>query len=156
MLSTLRLSTLQKGLLFFWALWFSLVALTNLLGGLKALGVLPKSWTLASYNYELVASTVGAHGVPAAVAAVLFVGVIAWEGLAAALFWRAWAAVRRGAAGTADDVTRAFCVSIALWAAFLVATEATVTYATAGTHTGLLIASLASLLVVRLPDGGGR
>ena len=152
MVTTLRFSSIQKGLLLFWAAWLSLVALTNVLGGLKALGALPQGWTLASYNHGMVVATVGAHGVPAGVAAVLFAGVVAWEALAAVLFWRAFAALLRGRPGTADEVSRAFAVSLALWAAFLLATEATVTYATAPTHMGILIAQLLTLLVVRASD----
>jgi hypothetical protein len=38
---------------------------------------------------------------------------------------------------------------LALWAAFLIATEATVNYVTAGTHKETLIAQLATLLVIR-------
>jgi hypothetical protein len=149
MLDRLRFSTLQAGLLLFWAIWLSLIVLTNLADALKVLGVLPESWTLASYNYRLVEQTVGAHGVPAAVAAVLFAGVIAWELLAAGLFWRAWTAFRRDGDGAGREVTQAFVVGLALWAAFLIATEATVAYATAATHKGTLIAQIATLLLLR-------
>jgi hypothetical protein len=151
--ASLRLPALHKGLLLFWALWLTLVAATNVLDALKQLGLLPESWTLASYNYTLVAQTVGAHGVPAAVAALLFGGAVLWELLAAALFWRAFAALRRGRPATGDEVTQAFVVSLALWAAFLLATEATVSYATAATHKGTLIAQLATLLVLRSGAG---
>lgn len=152
MLERLRFSTLQAGLLLFWAVWMSLIVLTNLLDALKTLGALPESWTLASYNYTLVVQTVGAQGVPAGVAAVLFAGAVAWELLAAGLLWRAFAAMLRGRGGASPEVTQAFVVSLALWAAFLVATEATVSYATAGTHKSTLIAQLLTLLVLRLPD----
>lgn len=153
MLERLRFSTLQAGLLCFWAVWTSLIVLTNLHDALKTVGALPQSWTLASYNYTLVVQTVGAQGVPVGVAAVLFAGAVAWEALAAGLLWRAFAAMRRGRGGASPAVTQAFVVSLALWAAFLVATEATVSYATAGTHKSTLIAQLLTLLVVRLPDG---
>jgi hypothetical protein len=147
--ASLRVPALHGGLLLFWALWLTLVAATNVLDAMKQLGLLPESWTLASYNYTLVAQTVGAHGVPAAVAALLFGGAVLWELLAAGLFWRAFAALRRGRPATGDEVTQAFVVSLALWAAFLLATEATVSYATAATHKGTLIAQLATLLVLR-------
>ncbi len=152
MLSNLRYSTIRAGLLLFWAVWLSLVTATNLFDAMKQLDLLPEGFTLASYNFALVVETVGAHGVPAAVAAFLFAGVIAWEALASILFWRAWAACRRGEPGTAQEVTQAFVVGLALWAAFLIATEATVNYVTAATHKSTLIAQLATLVVVRLPD----
>lgn len=153
MLTRLRSSTLQSGLVLFWAIWLSVVTLTNAFDALKQLAVLPEDFTLASYNFKLVKDTVGAHGLPGHVAAVLFAGVLAWELLASALFWRAWAAMRRGHSGSAGEVTQAFTVSLALWAAFLIATEVTVNYATAGTHKSTLIAQLATLLVIRSGAG---
>ncbi|MGE0451346.1 MAG: hypothetical protein AB7Q29_17365 [Vicinamibacterales bacterium] len=150
MFARLRFETLQSGLVLFWAIWLTLVALTNLLDGVRHVGLLPNDFSFASYNFDLVTKTVGTQGVPPAVAAVLFAGVVVWELIASALFWRAWAAMRRGRSGTAAEVTEAFVVSLALWASFLIATEATVSYATAATHKETLIAQLATLLVVRL------
>jgi hypothetical protein len=40
----IRLVTLKRGLLLFWAVWFSFVFATNVLDGLKQLGVLPETW----------------------------------------------------------------------------------------------------------------
>src|SRR5690606_1876461 len=79
MLTRLRLSTLQAGLVLFWAIWLSLITLTNLADALRQLGALPDDFTFASYNFDLVKQTVGAHGAPGTVAAVLFAGVILWE-----------------------------------------------------------------------------
>lgn len=144
----LDLRFVQSGILLFWALWLTAVASTNLLDALKQLGVLPESWTLASYNFSLVANTVGAHGIPAAGAAVLFGGVILWELSAAVLFWLAFAAFRRGGDGRDPAVVRAFAATLALFGTFLLTTELTVNYLTAPTHTGVLMLLLASLLVV--------
>ena len=154
MFAKLRFSTIQSGLVLFWAIWLTLVAVTNAFDTMKRLGALPADFTLASYNFDLVQKAVGVHGVPTIVAALLFAGVIGWELLASGLFWRAWLAMQRGKPGTADEVTQAFAVSLALWAAFLIATEATVSYATAGTHKSTLIAQLASLLVIRATNSG--
>ena len=83
---------LKRGLLLFWAAWLTIVFTTNLLDGAKALGVLGESWAFASGNYAFMAQTTARYGTPVWVNAVLFAGVIAWEGLAAGLFWRAsWA-----------------------------------------------------------------
>ena len=94
-------------------------------------------------------------GVPTVIAALLYAGVIAWELLSSALLWRAWRAMRRGAPGTAPEVVQAFAVSLALWAAFLIATEVTVNYATAGTHKLTLITQLVSLIVIRAQPARG-
>jgi len=153
MISKLRSSSIRTGLLLFWAIWLTLVASSNLADALKRFGLLPEGWTFVSYNFELVAKTVGAHGVPVWVAAILFGGVIVWEWLAAVLFWRAFGASRRGGEGLTPEAAQAFTVSLALFAAFLIATEATVNYLTAPTHMSVLTAQLATLLVIR---GGGE
>jgi hypothetical protein len=149
MLRNFRFSTLPSGLVLFWAIWLSIVTLTNVFDAMNQFGLLPDGFTMAAYNFALVVETVGAHGVPAIIGAVLFAGVLVWEFLGSALLWRAWYVMRQGASGTAIEVTQAFTVNLALWAAFLIATELTVNYVTAGTHKTTLIAQLATLLVVR-------
>ncbi len=159
MLQSIRLSTLQAGLVLFWAAWLTVVTLTNITDALRQLGALPSGFGWASYNFDLVRETVGAHGVPVAVAALLFAGVIAWEILASALLWQAWNVMRKdstGAAGSSAEVTRAFAVSIALWCAFLMATEVFINYATAGTHKATLIAQIATLLLIRMRTERGQ
>lgn len=153
MLARLGFTTIQKGLVLLWAIWHTLVTATNLFDALKQLGILPDGWTLASYNFELVHQTVAPHGVPVAVSAILFAGVIVWELLASALLWRAYAAMLRGEPGTGPEVTQAFCVGLALWGAMLIATEVTVNYLTAPTHKGTLGLMILSLLVVRSGAG---
>jgi hypothetical protein len=149
MLARLRFSTLQSGLVLFWAVWLSIVTLTNGFDALKSLGWLPEGFTFASYNFRLVKETVGAHGAPVWFAAVLFASVLLWQSFASVLLWRGWRAMQRGRPGTAVEVTQGFAVSLALWGALLIATEITVNYTTAGTHKSTLIAQLATLLVVR-------
>lgn len=152
-LSTLRFSTLQCGLVLFWAIWLTLITLTNMTDALRHLGLLAENISWASYNYSLVEQTLAKQGLPALVAVILFTVIIAWELLASVLLWRAWQTMRRGGDGLSAEVTQAFMVSLALWAAFLIATEATVSYETASTHKTTLIAQLATLLVLRSGTG---
>lgn len=149
MLSRLDYTLLRKGLVLFWAVWLTLVAGTNLADALVQLDVLPAGFTWASYNFGLVEQTLAKHGIGSGFAGILFAGVIAWQVLALALLWRAWAALVRGASGTAPEVLQAFVVSLALFAAFLVATEVFVTYDTATSHKLTFIALIASLFVIR-------
>jgi hypothetical protein len=80
----------------------------------------------------------------------LFLGVIAWEGLAAVLFWLAWFSFRgRGQAGGAP-LYAAFLTGLGLWAAFVIADEVCIAYAVEATHWRLFIAQLATLLTVEL------
>lgn len=135
--------TLKSGVLVFWAAWFSIVVLTNVFDVLKAAGVVPAGWTFASGNWALMVKVTGVHGTPVAVVALLFLGVIVWEALAAILFWRAWAAGGRGG-------VVAFTVSLALWAAFTLADEIFIAYTLGPVHLRLFGLQLLSLLALRL------
>jgi hypothetical protein len=138
--------TLKSGVLLFWAAWFTLVALTNVLDALKAGGVLPDGWSFASGNWQLMLKVTALHATPVAVVGVMFLGVIAWEALAAVLFWRAWAAGGRGG-------VVAFTVALALSAAFALADEIFIAYTLEAGHLRLLGLQLLSVLALRLlPD----
>ena len=69
MLDKLRFSGIQIGLVLFWAIWLTVVTVTNIFDAMKQLGALPAGFTLVSYNFELVKKTLGAHGVPTLIAA---------------------------------------------------------------------------------------
>jgi hypothetical protein len=147
---------LKRGLLLFWAAWLSLVLATNVLDAAKALGVLGESWAFASGNYAFLAQTTARYGTPGWINAVLFAGVIVWEGLAAVLFWRAWWTYRVRGTGRSARLA-ASAAGLSLWAAFILADEIFIAYAVEATHWRLFIAQLATLLAVELlPDGEGR
>src|SRR6185312_6664361 len=78
---------LKRCLLLFWSLWLSVVFLTNVLDGCKALRLLSDNWSFASDNYRFLAGTTARYGSPAWVNGVLFLGVIVWEGISTLLFW---------------------------------------------------------------------
>jgi hypothetical protein len=144
---------LKRALLVFWAAWLSVVFLTNALDGLKALGLLAGSWPLASGNYRFLGETTARYGGPAWLNGVLFGGVVAWEALAAALFWRAGWRFRDGGGRGRGDARTAFAAGLGLWAAFLLADEVLIAYAVEATHLRLFAAQLVTLLAVELlPD----
>jgi hypothetical protein len=133
---------LKTALLFFWATWFTIVFLTNTFSAMRAAGRLPPGWKFASKNYEMVVKAVSLYQAPAWVPRLLFAGVIAWQLVAAALFWYAIADV-----AVADA---AFTAGILLFAAFMIADELTLKYAMEQPHELLFIAQLASLIVMHL------
>jgi hypothetical protein len=138
--------TLKSGVLLFWAAWFTIVFLTDVFDALKALHAVPASWAFASGNWELMGKVTAVHGTPMAIVALLFLGAVAWEGLATVLFWRAWAAGGRG--GIA-----AFTVGLALWAAFVLADEIFIAHSLEAVHLRLFGLQLLSALALRLlPD----
>jgi hypothetical protein len=140
---------LKRALLFFWAVWLSVVFATNVLDGCKGLGLLGEGWAFASGNYRLLTETTARYGTSAWLNGLLFLGVICWEGAAALLFWRAWLRFRRGNQGR-RALYAAFTAGLTLWAAFLVADEVCIAYPVAGTHLRLFTAQLATLLAVEL------
>jgi hypothetical protein len=138
--------TLKSGVLLFWAAWFTIVAATNVVDALKMARLVPAGFSFASGNWELMLKATAIHATPVAVVAVLFLGVIAWQALAAVLLWRAWAAGGRG--GLA-----AFTVALALSAALVLADEIFIAYTLEAIHLRLLAVQLLSVLALRLlPD----
>jgi hypothetical protein len=144
---------LKRGLLLFWAAWLTLVFATNVLDGAKAVGLLGGSWAFASGNYAFLCQTTARYGTPAWANALLFAGVVCWEGLAAVLFWLAGGTFGAGRRGR-RALYAAFAAGLSLWAAFLLADEVFIAYPVAATHWRLFTAQVATLLAVELlPEG---
>jgi hypothetical protein len=140
-----------RGLLGFWALYFAIVALSNLTDLLAHLHVLPAGWHWVSGNLAFIATSTGKFGVPPWANPILLGGVIGWQILAAVLFGRA---AREPAAGWLGP---AFVVSLSLWGTFILLDEVLLIFETGAeaTHLRLLIAQLLTLIVLRLGDAGG-
>jgi hypothetical protein len=149
---------IKRGLLFFWALWFSLVLATNVADGMKALGLLPDTWPLVSGNYAFVKKVMSIYSTPVWLVGTLFALVVLWEGLATLLFWRAFIQFDGVDQPGLATVYAAFAVSLALWAAFIVWDEILLVYQTTNleaVHLGILTAQLMTLVAIRaLPDDG--
>jgi hypothetical protein len=144
---------LKRTLLALWSVWWTIVFATNLVDGAKLLGLLPEGYVFASGNYHLLKETTARYGPPAWLNRVLFLSVLAWEGLAASLFWRAWWQYR-GGASERSAVISAFTAGLALWLAFLIADELCIAYKMEAPHIHLFIAQMATLLAIELlPDG---
>ncbi len=143
MKGSLRL--LGPGLLGFWALYFGIVALSNLADLLGGLRLLPPGWRWVSGNLAFIAASTGKFGAPAWLNLVLLGGVIAWEMLAAVLFW--WAAREPDGRWLGP----AFVAGLGLWATFILLDEVLLIFETGAeaTHLRLLIAQLLTLVVVR-------
>src|SRR5262245_23114511 len=101
---------LKRGLLLFWAAWLTVVFTTNLLDGVKVVGLLGNDWAFASGNYRFLTQTTARYGTPAWLNGLLFAGVICWEAIAAVLFWSAWGRFSRR--GTDRRTLPAMCVLV--------------------------------------------
>src|ERR1700733_980559 len=80
---------LKRSLLLFWAIWLSVVFLSNLADAGKEVGLIGESWSFTSGNFKSIKETTARYSIPDFVNALLFAGVILWEGVAALLFWLA-------------------------------------------------------------------
>lgn len=144
---------LRSLVLLFWALWLSVVTASNVTNALRVARVLPQGFAFASSNFELVETTTAIYHTPRPVVWLLFAGVVCWEAAAAALFWRAFAAVRRQPApepgALSGALASAFAAGIGLFAAFMVADELLIAYPLQGGHMRAFAALCVSFLVVR-------
>lgn len=123
-----------------WAIWYTLVGLSNLFDALKNAGVLAPAWRFASGNYDAVTQCTATYAAPPWLVAGLFVGVLVLEFSTAAAFWRA-------ALGKLH-VKAALTLAVLVWGCFIIADEAFVCYAFANTHVTLLCAQLLSYIAV--------
>lgn len=152
-----RSGLLKRGILLFWLLWISIVVLMNCGDALKAAGLLPSDWKLASGNYEAIVRVTSEYGTPRWLDFLLLIGVILWEGVCSALFWWAFRCYRRGHRRHLQAVSLAFTSLLALFGVFILTDEVFHAYKMEGDHRGIAILLLASLLALYLlPDRVGE
>lgn len=117
----------------FWAVYFLLVAASNLSDALIAVGWLSAGVPFTSGNFALIGEVTSIYGVPGWVNGLLFAGIILWQIALVVLFARAF--------GNAELLNVAYGASAALWVAFILADELFIAYHVQGlesTHVGLL------------------
>lgn len=148
------MGVLKRGLVVFWAGWWSVVLITNAADGLRALGVAPGDIAFASGNFALIVQAVGTYGLPRGVAGALFAAVVLLQVGIASLFWRAAIDGGLRSAPRRDAARAAFAAGTGLVATFLLADEIFLLYhsipGVEGTHWRVFLAHLASLLVLEL------
>jgi len=144
------MSLLKRGVLFFWAAWFSVVAATNILDALVSLGVLPTSVVFVSGNWSWINKVMDPLGVPRGLQAFLFLGAMTWEALAAALYWRALARYGGRPLGDETEALWACTASLALWGAFQVLDEVFLAYQTENVHRSIFVSQIATIVLLQL------
>ena len=146
----IKRQNIALGIVIFWATWLPIVLASNVCDGLRQIQVLPPQWTFVSGNYAFMKSVTSRRQCESATP-LLFVGVLAWESVAAGLFVRAAYLIFRQSTQSRDATRIAFAAAIALWAAFLLADEILIVYDVEATHFRLFIAQLLSLMYVDSP-----
>ncbi len=153
----LRPSGLQfkRVVLLFWAMFFSMVALTNFVDLMGEFGVF--EWTfLNSGNFEYLSETVKVYDIGPGITKALLVGAFLIELIAAVLFWRAL--IGSGTEpGARTRAIGAVSFGVLVWTAFVFMTEFFVAYGSESPFRELLVIMIAAgLVIVLVPDEFGE
>jgi hypothetical protein len=137
---------LKRLLLGFWGMYFSMVALTNLVDLLGAVGA--THWTfLNSGNFGYLQSVVKVYAVAPSLTKGLLAGAFAIEAIGAVLFWRALRA------RTLKSALQAHCYGTAVWLVFIFMTELFVAYQAESVFRELLLLIIATAICIAVcPD----
>ena len=141
---------IKRGIVAFWAMWFTIVFSTNLCDGAKAFSVLPSEWKFASGNYEFMLTVTSRYPLVKSMTPVLFAGVVLWELIATVLFWRAVLKHQANLPLARAAIHLAFAVGLALCAAFAIADEILICYDLEASHIRLFTSQLVSLMFLEL------
>lgn len=146
---------LKSGIVFFWSSWTTIIVLMNLMDELKALGLLPEDWNVASGNYKAIAHETDVYRAPAWLDKLLLFGAMLWEAVASCLFWRAFRLhLKRSPESLAAGYTASACL-LGLFGAFILGDEILHAYKMEGDHREIAQALLMSLLALQyLPESG--
>lgn len=144
----------KRLLLLFWTMFFTMVALTNLIDLVGELGIF--EWTfLNSGNFEYLRSVVKVYEVGPTLTKILLAGAFLIELIAAAFFWRALVLFGRSSSGRQVTFT-AICWGTLVWTSFVFMTEFFVAYGSESVFRELMVIMIATGLAITLvPDEAG-
>lgn len=128
-------------LLIFWAAYFTLIFITNLLDAFKKLNVLPASWKFESGNYKYIQNTTSIFSLPGWTTGFLFFCVILMEGIIAFTFWSSL---------FSENIYLPFSLGIILFGGFVIMDEIFISYVPEATHYRIFIALIASLIFLEI------
>ena len=147
------LNILKRGIILFWAVWFSLATLTNFFDLLKYYHGVSEGWKFVSNNLSLISNVISIYGLSPAASSFFLMGAICLEGIITLLFWIAAFSATQMTPKKSCWVNGAFTLSTFLWALFLVMDEFFIAYPFENTHLPLLVSQLICLLAIHLlPD----
>jgi hypothetical protein len=144
----------KRLLLLFWAMYFTMVALTNFVDILDEFGVL--HWVfLNSGNFDYLVSVVKVYEVGPDLTKAMLVGAWLIEVTGGILFWRALLSYGRSPGGRLKGLT-ALCWGVFVWTSFVFMTEFFVAYTAEAPFRELLMIMIACGIAVALvPDDAG-
>ncbi|MCB0877914.1 MAG: hypothetical protein KDC46_02905 [Thermoleophilia bacterium] len=135
-----------------WAMYFTMISLSNIFDALKAMDVLGNGFDFASGNWSFMQDTVAIYGTPDWLTGILFAGAIVLEVAVAALCWYALGS-RLSDSPVASAASRAAVTSaLVVWTAFVFMEEIFIAYGVESTHWMLFVASAISFGLLYLVD----
>jgi hypothetical protein len=146
----IHFDSIQLALVAFWALWFTIVWIMNILDALQVFCVLPEDWKAASGNYNIIAKHTDVYDAPEWLNRGMYLGVILWQGVVVIGLWIAFFGSLEAGALLLARVNFALGAGLFLFAAFLLADEILKIYDTAQQHMIIFIAVLSSLVLLHI------
>lgn len=129
--TTLHLRVILKGILIFWAVWYSFVTVSDLLNILIHQNIITEDLTFNSKNFELMLGSFSVYGIGINVFTIFcFIIIIIWSGLAAIFYWYAVF----GPSALTKAVLAAFILSMSQDAFFIFSDELFLQYTVEDGH----------------------
>ncbi len=139
---------LKKIILLIWALWFTIVSLTNIFDALRNLGAMPDWFRFVSGNFQYISAVTSIYLLAAWLNAILFFFVIVWEAITSWLFFNAYLKFKN------EKILAPFTFGIILFGGFMIMDELFVAYDRMGnietTHLGILVGLLVSFIAAKV------
>lgn len=141
------LDYLKLGILLFFAIWFFIAFLTNVIDLCNFLHI-TNQWQFHSGNYLALKTVTAIYDTPTLVLNLLFFCDILIQGISAVLFFIAFLQSLQQHSWSLINI--AFSISMALWATFLILEEIFIAYTFEATHMRLLTLEMIALLTMHL------
>lgn len=139
------MNLVSAGLLLFWGVYFSLAGTGNVVNWLTRHGYRKKFFRLSSRNLDLLEKVGAKHGSSESTIRVLFLIIMSWELLSAAMYLLALGLY---SVGNSSLVPYAFFVGMGLFAGLVLGNEAFIYYDDEEEHIVMLLTQLVSYVAL--------
>lgn len=120
---------IQHSIVLFWALWTSIVTITDAINLLQKLNLMPEHLKFTSGNYDLVLRNLSIYHLNVfSVAIFLFTVIVLWALIIAVLFWKALFYFKKNAQTYFNTTCFAFAILLAMHFVFILADEILIQY----------------------------
>lgn len=137
-----------QGILLMWALWMSIVSLTDCFNLMVEFNILPPNFPASSHNIDLIRTFLKLYSLDNNVLCmILFVIINIWAILIALFYWRAFISYYACRHYYVYRTMQAFILNLSMLVFFLIADEVFIQYDAAHIHMARLLYLFTSLIV---------